>query len=68
MRWERPRPECGLRSRSGRADVPYLQANALLIGANDLWIAAAGLAHGLPVVTRNAQHYSRVPGLEVIGY
>ena len=26
----------------------YLQANGLLIGANDLWIAAAGLAHDVP--------------------
>ncbi len=44
----------------------YLQANGLLIGANDLWIAAAGLAYGVPVVTRNAQHFGRVPGLRVL--
>lgn len=46
----------------------YLQANGLLIGANDLWIAAAGIAYRMPVVSRNARHYSRVPGLEVLGY
>lgn len=46
----------------------YLQANGLLIGANDLWIAAAGLAHQVPVVTRNARHFERVPGLEVVSY
>lgn len=46
----------------------YLQTNGLLIGANDLWIAAAGLAYRMPVVSRNARHFSRVPGLEVIGY
>jgi predicted nucleic acid-binding protein len=46
----------------------YLQANGLLIGANDLWIAAAGLAYRMPVVSRNTRHFSRVPGLEVIGY
>jgi len=46
----------------------YLQANGLPIGANDLWIAAAGLAYGMPVVTRNDRHFARVPGLEVIGY
>ena len=46
----------------------YLQANGLLIGTNDLWIAAAGLAYGMPVVSRNARHFARVPGLEVIGY
>lgn len=46
----------------------YLQTNGLLIGANDLWIAAAGLAYRMPVVSRNAQHFQRVPGLEVLGY
>lgn len=46
----------------------YLQANGLLIGANDLWIAAAGLAYRRPVVSRNARHFARVPGLEVVGY
>lgn len=46
----------------------YLQANGLMIGGNDLWIAAAALAHGIPVVTRNAVHFSRVPGLEVVTY
>ena len=46
----------------------YLQANGLLIGANELWIAAAGLAYRMPVVSRNALHFRRVPGLEVVGY
>ena len=46
----------------------YLQANGLLIGANDLFIAAVALANQMPVVTGNARHYGRVPGLEVIEY
>lgn len=46
----------------------HLQQNGLPIGTNDLWIAATGLAHGMPVVTANAEHYRRVPGLEVVGY
>ena len=46
----------------------YLKANGRLIGANDLWIAAAGLAYGKAVVTRNVKDYQRVPGLEVVGY
>lgn len=46
----------------------HLQDNGQLIGANDLWIAATGLAYGMPVVTRNVEHYRRVPGLEVMGY
>jgi tRNA(fMet)-specific endonuclease VapC len=51
----------------GRA-YRHLADNGLLIGANDLWIAAAGLAYGFPVVTRNVRHYRRVPGLEVAEY
>lgn len=39
-----------------------------LIGTNDLWIAAAALAAGFPLVTNNAGHFSRVAGLKVMGY
>lgn len=46
----------------------YLTDNGLLVGANDLWIAAVALAHGLPVVTRDEAHFRRVPGLRVLGY
>lgn len=46
----------------------YLQGNGRLIGANDLWIAAVALAHGVGVLTRNAAHYRRVPRLEVHTY
>jgi tRNA(fMet)-specific endonuclease VapC len=46
----------------------YLQANGLLIGANDLWIAAAGIAYRIPVVSRNSRHLSRVPRLELVTY
>jgi predicted nucleic acid-binding protein len=46
----------------------YLQQHGLLIGANDLWIAAAALAYALPVATRDAEHFRRVPGLEVVSY
>jgi len=46
----------------------YLQANGMLIGGNDLWIAAAALAYETPLVTRNGRHFRRVPGLEVITY
>lgn len=51
----------------GRA-YRYLQENGLMIGGNDLWIAATALAYRMPVVTRNVQHYRRVPGLLVEGY
>ena len=51
----------------GRA-YRYLQENGLLIGSNDLWIAATGLAYHMPVVTRNVDHYRRVPGLQIASY
>lgn len=46
----------------------HLRDNGNLIGANDLWIAATGLAYEMPVVTRNVEHFKRVPGLEVESY
>ena len=51
----------------GRA-YRHLQDNGTLIGGNDLWIAATGLAYHMPVVTRNLEHFRRVPGLEVESY
>jgi predicted nucleic acid-binding protein len=38
-----------------------------VIGAHDLWIAATALAHGFGVATGNGRHFSRVPGLRVVG-
>lgn len=46
----------------------HLQDNGRLIASNDLWIAATGLAHGMPVVTRNVEHFRRVSGLDVETY
>ena len=46
----------------------YLKDNGLLIGANDLWIAAVAIVQGLPLVTRNTRHFKRVPGLRVVSY
>lgn len=46
----------------------YLRDNGRLIGSNDLWIAATALAYRMPVVTRNVEHYRRVPGVEVQEY
>ncbi len=45
-----------------------LAAKGQLIGANDMWIAAAALVHGMGVVTNNGDEFSRVPGLTVVPY
>ncbi len=42
-----------------------LTAAGKMIGPNDLWLAATGLAHGLTMVTANAREFTRVPGLIV---
>jgi predicted nucleic acid-binding protein len=46
----------------------YLRDNSLVLDTNDLWIAATALAYQMPVVTRNARHYRRVPGVQVAEY
>lgn len=51
----------------GRA-YRHLRDNGALIGTNDLWIAATALAYDLPVLTRNVEHFTRVPGVEVQRY
>jgi tRNA(fMet)-specific endonuclease VapC len=45
-----------------------LRRQGSLIGANDMWIAATALANGQPLVTRNADDFQRVAGLEVLSY
>jgi predicted nucleic acid-binding protein len=45
-----------------------LKPAGLHIGDNDVWIAATALAYGLPLVSRNARHFSRVPGLTLAEY
>lgn len=51
----------------GRA-YRHLQVNHQLIGSNDLWIAATALAYRMPVVTRDIEHYRRVPDLQIVQY
>lgn len=45
-----------------------LRRKGSLLGANDMWIAAAALANDQPLVTRNADEFRRVAGLEVLTY
>lgn len=48
--------------------LAHLQKLGRSIATMDLLIAAAALADGAPVVTRNLDHFQRVPGLEVRTY
>lgn len=45
-----------------------LRKQGQLTGANDLWIAATALYHDWPLVTRNLEHFSRVPGILLAAY
>lgn len=42
-----------------------LRANGRRLDANDSWIAATAIAHGLPLVTQD-RDYRDVPGLDVV--
>lgn len=48
--------------------VRALRSSGRLIGTNDLWIAATALEKQWPLVTRNHQDFSKVPGLRCLGY
>lgn len=45
-----------------------LQRTGRVIGTMDLLIAAAALVDEAPIVTRNLDHFRRIPGLEVVSY
>lgn len=45
-----------------------LAGRGLMIGPNDLWIAAAGMEKNLAVLTRNTEEFQRVTDLKVIDY
>ena len=42
-----------------------LAEEGCVIGAHDLWLAAACLTHGLRMATANVREFRRVPALEV---
>jgi predicted nucleic acid-binding protein len=37
-----------------------------VIAANDRWIAACAIRHGIPIITNNRRHFEDIPGLTVI--
>jgi len=48
--------------------VRELRPRGRLIGANDLWIGASSLQHGLPLLTADVDDFRRLAGLEVVEY
>jgi len=50
--------------------VARLRGAAVLGGRSkpDLWIAAWGVEHSAPLATRNARHFTSIPGLDLIEY
>jgi predicted nucleic acid-binding protein len=50
--------------------VAELRHSSSLAGRSkpDLWIAAWAVQHAAPLATRNIQHFSDIPGLDLIGY
>lgn len=43
----------------------FLDTNAIVVGSNDLFIAAAALANDGVLVTHNTKEFSRVPHLAI---
>lgn len=55
-------PESGNTYGQARAD---LEKCGLIIGNNDLWIAAHALAENLTLVTNNTREFERIPNLKI---
>ena len=45
-----------------------LQLNGLTPGIGDVWIAAAALEEGWPVLTANADHFEHIEGVQTLRY
>jgi predicted nucleic acid-binding protein len=45
-----------------------LRGEGRLIGTNDIWIAASALHLERPLVSRNLEHFARVPQLKLMSY
>ena len=45
-----------------------LRKRKLMVGPNDLWIGAAAIQAGVPLLTRNVRELSRIEGLRVVDY
>jgi len=45
-----------------------LRTSGIMIGSNDTWIAATALSRPCPLLTRNMDHFLRIPDLDVLTY
>jgi tRNA(fMet)-specific endonuclease VapC len=43
-----------------------LQKAGIVVGDNDLWIAASALRHSIPLISNNRKHFENIPGLQLI--
>ena len=48
--------------------IAFLEEKGEKIGDNDTITAAIALRHGEKIITRNAKHFDRIPGIKAIGY
>lgn len=60
-------PDEGFPELYGRL-LALLQVRGQTISTMDLLIATSALLDGAPLVTRNLDHFTRIPGLEVLSY
>lgn len=61
-------PLQGTGARRGGREDGRLEAQGEPIDPEDAMIAGVALAHGMPAVTGNQDHFGRIEGLEVHGY
>ena len=46
----------------------HLRQSGQLIGDFDIIIGATAIVESLPLVTKNADHFNRIPGLKIVTY
>ncbi len=67
------KPDIHIRNLTGEAAFRYgflvkeLRDNGTPIPSNDIWIAATSLDSGAILVSRD-RHFSRIPGLQILGF
>jgi predicted nucleic acid-binding protein len=55
-------------ARAYASTTRQLRLEGKLIGGNDLWIGCTAREAGLPILTRDVEHFSRIPSLRIVEY